>query len=192
MGSGFVATGRLLFNGLASTSGGYLDNDLMTNSDDSVVLLYRSYSGEEWSIYPDYALNVWGATTDGRGAFELSAFLPGDYAVGIYDASRPDQVWTAPSDCGVLHTGVLEPPSEPAFVLSPNPSPGQFSVFSDSGPIGVWELRDLDGRMIAAGEEFSSELRIELSDFTPGLHLLQLRRVSGDWQSLKVLLNRDQ
>jgi hypothetical protein len=46
--------------------------------------------------------------------------------------------------------------------------------------------------MIAAGEEFSSELRIELSDFTPGLHLLQLRRVSGDWQSLKVLLNRDQ
>ena len=191
MDEGFVASGRLLFNGLASTSGGYLDNDLMTNSDDSVVLLYRSYSGEEWSIYPDYVLNVWGATTDGRGAFELSAVRPGDYAVGIYDASRPDLVWSPPGDCGALHTGIEEIAPERYLSLSPNPNPGFFTVRSADGSLGLWEFRDLEGRLLATGEEPSNDLRIELKDFQPGMHLLQVRDQSGSWQSLKVMLTRD-
>ncbi|MFN3940314.1 MAG: T9SS type A sorting domain-containing protein, partial [Chitinophagales bacterium] len=80
--------------GTTSISGGYLDNEFISNTDDSLVLLYRANPHDDWIIYPYYTLNVWAIITDKRGAFELSQLQPGEYAFGIYNAALPN----APAD----------------------------------------------------------------------------------------------
>ncbi|HMX05888.1 MAG TPA: M1 family aminopeptidase, partial [Chitinophagales bacterium] len=94
------ATAKFLYNGQATIGSGYLDNDFITNSEDSLVLLYRNGPQGDWIIYPDYTLNTWGSANDKRGAFELSAVTSGDFCIGIYDASIPDQPLYIPeTDC---------------------------------------------------------------------------------------------
>jgi hypothetical protein len=82
------------FSGQLSLSGGYLDNEFITSSDDSLVLLYRPNSLTDWEIYSDYELNVLGSNTDKRGVFELSKLMLGEYAIGMYDHTIAD----APAD----------------------------------------------------------------------------------------------
>lgn len=90
----FHASAKLTFNGKLSTSGGYLDNEFITNDDDSLVLLYRESTNEEWEIFSEYELNTYGSNTDKFGAFELTSLYAGEYAIGMYNTSIAD----APTD----------------------------------------------------------------------------------------------
>ncbi|MFI5172171.1 MAG: M1 family aminopeptidase [Chitinophagales bacterium] len=94
----FDASAKFLFNG-QNLSGGYLDNEFITNSDDSLVLLFRNSPSAEWEIYSFYELNTWGSTSDKKGAFELSKLQMGEYAFGIYDAEIPDAPVDVNMDC---------------------------------------------------------------------------------------------
>lgn len=109
------------FNGVASTSGGYLDHEFISNSDDSLVLLYRSNPQEEWMIYPYYSLNTWGISNDKRGAFELSRLSQGEYAIGMYNITLP----TAAADtnyCALLSSEIPESGQHHRFKIFPNPA----------------------------------------------------------------------
>ncbi len=90
---------KFLYNGQETLSGGYLDNEFISNHDDSLVLFYRAGPQYEWTLYPDYILNTWGSVTDKRGAFELSKLQSGEYAFGIYDATIADAPLDITQDC---------------------------------------------------------------------------------------------
>lgn len=127
--NGEQTTATIRFNGTITTSGGYLDNEFITNSDDSLVLLYRADPQDDWTLYPHYELDPWANKTDKRGEFEISRLLPGEYAFGIYDYSIPD---AAPdlNDCIYTETdeGYL---TEPWKVF---PNPGSDALFVE-GPV---------------------------------------------------------
>lgn len=125
------AMARIRFNGTHSHAAGYLDNDLISNSEDSLVLLFRIAPGEEWTEYPDYQLNTLGSPLNKFGVMDISPLRKGEYTLAIWDHNRPDTlIVDQPQDCQDLNTGL---PSSPPVLLStlsvsPNPGKGKFMV----------------------------------------------------------------
>lgn len=122
----FDATAKLLFNGQQTTGGGYLDDAFITNSDDSLLLYYRKNPTDEWELYPYYTLNNWGSTVDKRGAFELSKLKTGEYAMGIYDITTPDEPVYVGLDCPDFLE--IEIPENGMLKIFPNPADATISI----------------------------------------------------------------
>lgn len=82
---GFQAKLTLNFNGSTSQSVGYLDNNLITGKEDSLVLLYREGTGDNWQIASNYSINYQGSHSDKRGKFEIEELRKGQYTFGYKD-----------------------------------------------------------------------------------------------------------
>ena len=124
----FDATAKLSYNGQANFSGGYLDNNFITNNEDSLRLLYRNSAADEWIIYPYYEINTFGPTTDERGVFELSKLQKGEYTLGIYDDDIPDVPVDAIFNCPDFTEIIIE---KNQFInVFPNPANEMISVQS--------------------------------------------------------------
>ncbi|MBK8681993.1 MAG: T9SS type A sorting domain-containing protein [Chitinophagales bacterium] len=162
----------LKFNGTANTSGGYLDDEFISNSDDSLVLLYRSDPQEEWSIYSYYELNTWGVSTDKRGAFELDKLLPGEYAIGIYNNALP----TAELDtnyCAWLSTDISETVQPYNWKLYPNPANNTLTIENyNINQQGDLRIYDCNGILIfmQSLSGMDSHFTIDTSKFPQGLY----------------------
>lgn len=184
--NGQQTSATIRFNGTISTSGGYLENEFMTTSDDSLLLLYRADPQDEWSIYTYYLLDVWGNHTDKRGAFELSQLLPGEYAIGQYDHSIADD--QADSDLCALTTGSAEP-GNTDWKLFPNPSNGMFYAIIPASLTA--RVFDPHGRQIGTMKKQDGIFQADLREGTSGLYLVTLEDSDGRFlDAQKVLIIR--
>lgn len=79
-------TATLQYDG--STPGGFasgwLDNDLIKITEDSLMLLYRKNASEKWTIYPHYSKTT-GNKADKRGNITLNGLKIGEYVFAMYD-----------------------------------------------------------------------------------------------------------
>lgn len=82
--NGFHTKATFNYDGSTSTSNGYLDNSLLTNSEDSLVFYYRPGAGHQWQEVDGYTLNT-GIMTDKRGIITIDTLKKGEYALGIRD-----------------------------------------------------------------------------------------------------------
>ncbi len=74
----FDASARIFYDARSNT--GYLDSDLVSVTEDSLILLYRPSSADNWQEYPNYTKNVIGNNANGYGFIEITNLIPGDYA----------------------------------------------------------------------------------------------------------------
>ena len=86
----FRANAIFRYNGSTSQSSGYLDHDLITNSEDSLVLLYKAKASDDWQILDSFTLNTQGSALNKVGYFEVYEVKQGDYALAIYDSQQAD------------------------------------------------------------------------------------------------------
>ena len=75
--SGFDATANLTYNSLPQS--GSLDLDLLSHSEDSIILLFRKDARDPWLEYPFYQKNILNNPSNGVGRMELSKVLIGEY-----------------------------------------------------------------------------------------------------------------
>jgi len=125
------AVARIRYNGTHSHAAGYLDNELITNSEDSLLLMYRAKTGDEWTEYPDYQINTLGSALNKFGLMDISPLRRGEYTLAIRDHNRPDTlIVDQPNDCQDLNTSLpLTPPVLlPSLQVTPNPGKGNFMV----------------------------------------------------------------
>lgn len=73
------------YDGSTSNSTGYLDNTLITNSEDSLLFFYRPGTGFEWQEVNGYTLNTGPSVTDKRGSITIDTLKKGEYVLGIRD-----------------------------------------------------------------------------------------------------------
>lgn len=108
-------TARITYNG----SPGGNDQDLASVTEDSLIVLYREYPWEPWTIYPDQQKTDLGSSTNGLGYFELDNPKPGDYVL----ANTSEKI------------GIREEGSEKGQIdIYPNPSEGRVNIrFKQSG-----------------------------------------------------------
>jgi len=80
--TGFNAKADFLYNGSTNLSNGYLDNDLITGTEDNLVLLYRSNTSEDWKIEKNSLLVKSGSASDKIGYITVDTLKKGQYCLG--------------------------------------------------------------------------------------------------------------
>ncbi len=84
--AGFKGTASITYDGRSSTASGsqYLDNLLFNAilNEDSLVMLYRKSTADNWMLYPYYT-KLAGSLTDKFGTIRLDSIQKGEYAFGM-------------------------------------------------------------------------------------------------------------
>jgi aminopeptidase N len=112
--TGFASRAVFLYNGGTSLTTGYLDNTLITSVEDSLVILYRQNSGEEWQIVPGFVLNKSGNSNDKIGNIVIDTLKKGEYTFGYYSVLA-----------GINQTSHV---SRQLLNVYPNPSSDTFTI----------------------------------------------------------------
>ncbi|MCW3126283.1 MAG: hypothetical protein JWO03_1941 [Bacteroidetes bacterium] len=114
---GFAASATISYNGTMNPTG-YLDNTFITNSEDSLVMMYRPDAQSMWQIENNVVFNR-GNLQDKQGTVMINDLQKGQYALAIYDAGRVDSPQAA-SGCYPLLVADIAP-SIKEFRAYPNP-----------------------------------------------------------------------
>ncbi len=109
----FKASATIYYNG-PNLVQGHLDKTLITNREDSLVLMYRPDAESVWQI-DGAVLNTGGNASDKIGSFRIKNLQKGQYALAIFDARRKDEVQTE-SSCTPLPVAI-----NGGFKVYPNP-----------------------------------------------------------------------
>jgi hypothetical protein len=136
-----------------------LDYDLVSESEEDIILLYRPDATEDWVEYPYASKNIF-IPTDGKGFFKVDSLLFGQYCFGNGDYFAVDN-----QDLVIQKT----------LSISPNPTMDFIQVQTQGhGSAKKWVLYDLQGRKLKNGKVSASTLKIDLSAMANGTYVFQL------------------
>lgn len=77
--------GQFFYDGRLGGSSGYMDMDLVSTQEDSLVLLYRMNSKDDWVEYSAYTKNILGTSDNGFGLIVLDSIVAGEYTLANID-----------------------------------------------------------------------------------------------------------
>ncbi len=139
--AGFVAKGRFFYSKTTSSNyTGYLDNNLITTPYvDSLVLLYRPNTSEDWEI-----IDFTRVGTILTGNLIVDTLLPGEYTFGFYN-------W----DLYVKHNNMEN--KKESFKIFPNPSNTIFNISFKINTKGKIEIFDITGKKVYSENIFPSQ-----------------------------------
>jgi hypothetical protein len=135
------------------TTNGYLDRELITQTEDSLMLLYRPAPNADWQIHTDNTFQPGGSKTDKIGRFWVNDLKKGDYAFGMRDASV------------VGLKEVIAPADRASFRIIPNPASGAQTVllqFDQQTLVHSIRVIDSVGKEIASYPVHKSLAQYEL------------------------------
>ncbi|MGB0839662.1 MAG: M1 family aminopeptidase [Chitinophagales bacterium] len=174
------ASATIQYNGAPDFKGGYLDRELITSSENDLVLLYRASRDKEWEI-TSFAIDIQGNADDKIGSIEVTDLQMGEYVLGIIDKQRIDNtqvmeeacVWTS------VELELFEMPNK-YFTIRPNPAGNKALIdfqYSDmettSKLIRVFNVRgDQVGEFDVPPNE--QQLELDTTSWEAGIYLLDL------------------
>jgi hypothetical protein len=134
--TGFLTKATFVYDGSTSGTTGYLDNDLITGTEDSLVILYREGTWDDWKIVNGYTLNSGASLVDKRGSFTVDTLLRGEYVLGMYDYT--------------VGVNEFDDQISNGIVISPNPSTSKFTISFDGRKFNdaLIYLFDAGGRIL--------------------------------------------
>ncbi len=83
----FKSTATIYYDGRSSAfaSTEWLDNNLVGTYEDSIVLLYRRNTADDWNLYPYFTKNYLGSHTDKHGLITIDTLRLGEYVFATND-----------------------------------------------------------------------------------------------------------
>lgn len=197
---GFDASAVIGYNGQAPTPPSangdyYLDTWLITNSEDSLVVMYRPNVGTDWTIDTATILNTGASVTDKIGSFTINHLHKGEYTFALYQSDKVDSVIiTPPADtCFVSAevTGVRNIALNSGnFIVYPNPAHNNFTLEGALQTNGQMQLYDLNGQLIFNQNLASGPVHelVNTSNYGGGIYLLRIMDDSGQQLSSKKVV----
>lgn len=164
----FSAGATIEYNGRGDA---FHDEDLVSMTEDSIILVYRANPAEDWQEYPFYTIiNL--IPTDQTGIVRIDSLLMGDFAFANGSVSLPvatkDLVETSP------------------ISVYPNPSNGQVLIEAPldvEGAISI-AVTDVLGQIIYEGQRQSTggnlKEQLDIQPPADGFYLLSIRNEAGD------------
>jgi hypothetical protein len=116
--SDFQASAIVYYNGFNSSQGN-LDKTLITNSEDSMVLMYRPDAVSIWQIDSDVIFKTGTNTDDKIGSVKIKSLQRGQYTFAIYDARIADYKSQEIPECPSLFVDTINAKQD--FKVYPNP-----------------------------------------------------------------------
>lgn len=168
---------ELIYSGLITNSPtfGYLDNELIRITEDSLVLLYRPHAKAPWAEAKDYTKDA-GSLFDKRGTMEISKLKKGQYTLAMYDANL---------------ASTLELEVSPSFKVYPNPASKEITVeLGDRKSVDTIEITDLTGRVVQTVEVKPNTKKevVDISKLTSGVYFVGVisKGLAYDLQKIRV------
>lgn len=133
---------------------GYIDNTLITNTTDSLFILYRPNAGHEWQSVPFTRAGTWQA-----GVIKVDTLRLGEYTLAKADAT---------------FVGSRQPALNPSKGLKcyPNPGKGTISIEWETGKASRIEISGMDGKIVKSLPTNNHEnyLTINTGTLKPGIY----------------------
>jgi hypothetical protein len=182
--STFSATGTIAYNGQA---GAYLDSGFISNSEDSLVLMYRPNQDADWMPADSFFVNVQGSTIDKVGQIIIYNLKAGEYAIGIHNSHLPTDTNTRAFCPAPL--GIAQIEDDRYFQIFPNPALTAATVTFMPDVFAKLEICDLPGRTLLTQKISASQnsTNIKLSNLAAGIYLVTLTDTSGNHISKKLI-----
>lgn len=141
-----------IFSPPTSSGTFYSDIQLMTNSEDSLVMMYRPSYSSDWVIDTNSVVNNFGSATDRSGVINIGRLRKGEYAMAIYQANKVDSIISpaSPDTCAPSFIGnsVYDVNGVSPIRLYPNPAHGQFTLDGYMPSAGTLEVFNLNGQRV--------------------------------------------
>ena len=175
----FVSNGRFVFDA-RPIAGGNLDLGLMTDHngiifhEDSLVLLWRANSAEEWSVFPEFELYTQGSATDKSGRIEAANIQKGQYTFGFKKSSLGMQQQELPDYISIY----------------PNPIQSEINIeLTQTFPEGITiYLYDVSGKLISSHHSKEKSITIPAQQIASGsyqVHIFNGARFIGQKTIIK-------
>ncbi len=166
----FSADAKIYFDG----SDVSLDSTFITNSEDSLVVMYRTDSYADWMEANSFSISTQGNPSDKVGFVTVHGVSKGQYCLAIRNSALPDTA-ASESDCFVV-TSVNDFESKNEFQLSPNPTNESVVVSFEKNIFNTAELFDLAGRKLLEQNisMTQSSVQLKLKNFQNGVYLVTL------------------
>ena len=154
---------ELNYSGIKTTSSGaygYLDDQLIRITEDSLVLLYRPNGSSAWSIFPEYDKGM-GSPLDKRGNIYIPNLKKGQYTFGMYDSK--------------LASNEVITKTKAEFKLYPNPAEKEIHVeFQEKHDCCVVEITNMYGLVAKTHKIKGKTLEevIDISDLAAGMYFV--------------------
>lgn len=161
--SNFVMTGKFYYDKTTTTTG-YLDNQLITNVADSLVILYRKGTWDDWKIIPHTKIG-----NNNSGNLKIDTIKKGEYSLGIRN-------WE------LYHsTGSLFMNSNNEISIIPNPASETCSIKYNKKNGDQLNLIDVNGHVVKTiyVRNINDEVNISLANISKGLYFVQINRKIG-------------
>lgn len=163
-GAGYVL--RFQYNGntpQGNWSSGWLDEDLIRGSEDSLVVMYRPHQTASWQIW-DNTEWIRGSLLDKRGTVRVKNVLPGEYALAIRKA-----------DFFAVEPALT--PEEAFLKIFPNPATAKLSIEWPT-PIEFKEIEvtNILGEVVFRQQLLPDqrEIQIDTSEWSAGMYFAAL------------------
>ena len=188
--SDFKTNAQFKYDGTTSGSNGYLDVDLISNSEDSLVMMYRENAQTDWTLVDSFKVFAQGSVSNKRGYIEVYNLQRGEYAFAIYDT---DKVVEAITENFCEYTSINEIETLAKYV-------NVYPVPSDEF-IQIELLKDIKVRSIKifnlVGEQIYHQpmsrnqdnmITISSKDWHSGVYLLNIEQRKGKAITKKVVI----
>lgn len=157
---GVSMSAALTYSGLQvnSLQFGYLDDELIRITEDSLVLLYRPNAGSAWELATDYTKNT-GSLFDKRGTISIHKLKKGQYCLAMYDQN--------------LASTIEIKKNTAIFTLFPNPAKDVLHVvFETKHDCCTLEITDAQGKVVKTQElkDKAQKLDIDVSNLVSGTY----------------------
>jgi aminopeptidase N len=139
---------------------GYLDVDLIRNTEENLVLMYRPNASSNWEEHSDYTFNM-GSKFDKRGNFVIHDLKKGEYTFGVKGEDRSS---IRPSEL----------PSNQFVKVYPIPADDVLNVEVKKAKNGRLEITDNHGRLVFSDVITSKKCckTIDVSQWATGIYYI--------------------
>jgi hypothetical protein len=179
--------------GVLPTFNGYtasvLDTGLISNSEDSLVMMYRPNQDSDWSIVDSFALNPGASLTDKKGQITIYNLQKGEYALAIYNSNLPTAINTDTDIICEQGAAITKVSEQPQFRVFPNPATGTVVVSFENNVFGKLQIFDLLGRKLLEREvpAVENSMEIGIHNFAAGTYLVTMTDNSGNRVTQKLV-----
>mgnify|MGYP000150332366 CR=1 FL=1 len=155
---------------------GYLDVDLLRNTEENLVLMYRPNAAATWDVCPNYSWDM-GSKFDKRGSFTIHNVQKGQYCFAITDKDRLS-VRTTPTEAGEFVS------------VFPNPTTDSLNLTISKAKGGVLEITNTEGKLMLSQKITSKNYSqsINVSEWAKGLYYVGIVLDNKPYQPKRVLV----
>jgi Peptidase family M1 domain/Secretion system C-terminal sorting domain/Peptidase M1 N-terminal domain len=177
----FHSKATFWYDGRKTTSGAtqYLDTCLTINTADSLILLFRKNTADDWREVDKYTKTKLGGPNGKYGYFTVDTLRSGEYA--------------SANGLSAVLPGFAEHKKQTLeFSVYPNPAQDLLTIELKNATSGIYTycFTDIQGRIVKEGKFSENKITISVSGFASGVHSIRLSTSKGISAEKKFIHSR--